>query len=261
MLATTDGGCAHRNEGSPVRGRPPTRRCCRAAQAAGRTPGLRSRMSDHTACVVVGARAGPSSTAWRGSSHAWHTIQIGPGSEIGRSSRWRSPQSSQVMVTLIATAASHCGCDGPRARTSPPGYRPATNRRHRAASKGRKARHNAAGSEASRPLASLRTRHRRVLQSSGRCRIHLRRCASPSSLRARWSSLKASTACRLHLASIANRHGRLRPSAPPPRSFRGSAASFPTGMTDPRRPSDAVVSVSQCRWEVPKEKLERDPGP
>ena len=87
-------------------------------------------MSDQTAWVCEGTGAGPSSTAWSGSSQAWHTIQIGPGSEICRSSRWRSPQSSQVMVTRIASAGWHCRCDGPRPRTSPPGYRPATNRRH-----------------------------------------------------------------------------------------------------------------------------------
>jgi hypothetical protein len=95
-------------------------------------------MSDQTAWVCEGTGAGPSSTAWSGSSHAWHTIQIGPGSEICRSSRWRSPQSSQVMVTRIASAGWHCGCDGPRPRTSPPGYCPATNRRHRLLQGGRK---------------------------------------------------------------------------------------------------------------------------
>ena len=136
MLAIDGAGCAaHRP--TPSGRSVPTGRCRRAAQAAGRTPGLRSRMSDHTAWVCVGAGAGPSSTACKGSSHAWHTIQIGPGSEICRSSRWRSPQSSQVMVTLIAPAGWHCGCYGPRARTSPPGYRPATNRRHRYPLKGR----------------------------------------------------------------------------------------------------------------------------
>jgi hypothetical protein len=32
----------------------------------------------------------------------WHTIQIGPGSLMRRSRRWRSPHSSQVMVTRIS---------------------------------------------------------------------------------------------------------------------------------------------------------------
>ena len=59
-------------------------------------------MSDQTACVRVGVTVGPSSTAWRGSSQEWQTIQIGPGSLMARSSRWRRPQSSQVMVTRIA---------------------------------------------------------------------------------------------------------------------------------------------------------------
>jgi hypothetical protein len=46
--------------------------------------------------------ATPSSTAWSGSSQLWHTIQIGPGSLTRRSRRWRSPHSSQVMVTRIS---------------------------------------------------------------------------------------------------------------------------------------------------------------
>jgi hypothetical protein len=54
---------------------------------------------------AAGAEVGvvtPSSTAWSGSSQLWHTIQIGPGSLTRRSRRWRSPHSSQVMVTRIA---------------------------------------------------------------------------------------------------------------------------------------------------------------
>jgi hypothetical protein len=40
-------------------------------------------------------------------------IQIGPGSEIRRSSLWRSPHSSHVMVTRIASSNVAPACDAP----------------------------------------------------------------------------------------------------------------------------------------------------
>lgn len=87
-------------------------------------------MSAQMPWVLLGVGAGPSRTAWSGSSQEWHTIQIGPGSLTRRSSRWRSPQSSQVMVTRIAPAGSHPQRDGPPVQPSPAGHRPATERRH-----------------------------------------------------------------------------------------------------------------------------------
>ena len=87
-------------------------------------------MSDQIACVWVGSAAGPSSTAWSGSSHAWHTIQMGPGSVMRRSSRWRSPQSSHVMVTFMSTHTFAAVCDGASAHPFPRGNPTVTKRRH-----------------------------------------------------------------------------------------------------------------------------------
>jgi hypothetical protein len=109
---------------------PPIALSARAGYAPLRTPVPRSTMSAQMLWVLLGVGAGPSRTAWSGSSHEWHTIQIGPGSVTCRSSRWRSPQSSQVMVTRIAFAGWHPRGDGPHVRQSPAGYRAATERRH-----------------------------------------------------------------------------------------------------------------------------------
>jgi hypothetical protein len=100
----------------PPRGPPPigSFRPSRAAgdgapEGATSQAALKSTTPAHADGVREGWAAGavvgdvtPSSTAWRGSSQLWHTIQMGPGSLTRRSRRWRSPHSSQVMVTRIS---------------------------------------------------------------------------------------------------------------------------------------------------------------
>jgi len=66
------------------------------------TPAHADGVREGCAAGAVVGEVTPSSTAWSGSSQLWHTIQIGPGSLTRRSRRWRSPHSSQVMVTRIS---------------------------------------------------------------------------------------------------------------------------------------------------------------
>ena len=101
------------SSGSPPIGssRPPSSSCRRrgsrrsdVAQTARKstTPVHADGVREGWAAGAVVGDATPSSTACSGSSQLWHTIQMGPGSLTRRSRRWRSPHSSQVMVTRIS---------------------------------------------------------------------------------------------------------------------------------------------------------------
>jgi hypothetical protein len=80
----------------------PKERRTQATLRKSTTPAHADGVREGWAAGAVVGEVTPSSTAWSGSSQLWHTIQIGPGSLTRRSRRWRSPHSSQVMVTRIS---------------------------------------------------------------------------------------------------------------------------------------------------------------
>src|SRR5581483_11383616 len=94
----------------------------RAAQAeVDEEEELMSSTSDQTSRKRSGLCGVSSSTARRGSSQSWQTIQMGPGCSTLRSRRCRRPQSSQVMVMRMGVVLSvRCGeeavCAGPAPR-------------------------------------------------------------------------------------------------------------------------------------------------